>query len=128
MKLAHHYYVYIVQCSDGLYYTGVTNDVDRRVAEHNEGLNKGCFTYTRRPVVLKYYEHFQNIKAAIDWEKQLKGWSRKKKEALFCNDFEAIKLLAKSHPSATLRQAQGDKDSEGAGCQRPFDNPSASLE
>jgi len=82
MKLSHSYYVYIVQCRDGLYYTGVTNDVDRRIAEHNSGVDQGCFTYIRRPVQLKYTEHFQNIEHAIAWEKQLKGWSRKKKEAL----------------------------------------------
>ncbi len=97
MKLSHDYYVYVVQCSDGFYYTGITNDVDRRVFEHNEGLNKSCFTYKRRPIVLKYYEHFKNIKAAIEWEKQVKGWSRKKKEALFENDYKQIQELAKSY-------------------------------
>lgn len=106
MKMAHNYYVYIVQCNGGLYYTGITNNIERRIVEHNEGINPNCFTYQRRPVVLKYYEHFQNIQNAITWEKQLKGWSRKKKEALFNNDFETIKQLAKSK---TLRQAQGDK-------------------
>jgi putative endonuclease len=107
MKLMHNYYVYIVQCRDGLYYTGVTNNLEKRLVEHNEGINPNSFTYQRRPVVLKYYEHFQNIQNAIAWEKQLKGWSRKKKEALFSNDFEKIKQLAKS--KITLRQAQGDK-------------------
>jgi putative endonuclease len=95
MKLFHHYYVYIVQCSDGSYYTGITNNLERRIAEHNEGINARCYTYSRRPVMLKYCEHFQHVQAAIAWEKQLKGWSRKKKEALFRNDYEAIKLLAK---------------------------------
>ena len=83
MKLAHNYYVYIVRCSDGLYYTGVTNNLDRRLAEHNEGYNIHCFTFSRRPVVLQYYEHFVNIQNAIAREMQLKGWSRQKKEALF---------------------------------------------
>ena len=95
MKLSHSYYVYIVQCCDGLYYTGVTNDVDRRIAEHNSGADQGCFTYIRRPVQLKYAEHFQNIEHAIAWEKQLKGWSRKKKEALFVGDYKTISELAK---------------------------------
>jgi putative endonuclease len=83
MKLAHNYYVYIVRCSDGLYYTGVTNNLDRRLVEHNEGCNIYCFTFSRRPVVLQYYEHFVHIQNAITREKQLKGWSRQKKEALF---------------------------------------------
>src|SRR5215217_7854793 len=97
MKQAHNYYVYIVVCSDGAYYTGVTNDLERRIQQHNDGENMSCFTYARRPVVLRYTEHFQNIKAAIAYEKQLKGWSRKKKEALFINDIEALKRLATSY-------------------------------
>ena len=62
MKLAHNYYVYIVECSDGSYYTGVTNDIDKRVEQHNEGLDYNCYTYKRRPVVLKYHEHFYHIR------------------------------------------------------------------
>ena len=104
MKLSHNYYVYIVECRDGLYYTGLTNDLERRISEHNEGLNQNCFTFKRRPVVLKYHEHFYNIVDAIEWEKQLKGWSRKKKEALFRGNYEEIKKLAKSknNPSPNL--------------------------
>lgn len=99
MKLAHNYYVYILQCSDGFYYTGVTNDVDKRVEQHNEGLDPNCFTFKRRPVILKYYEHFVNIKNAIEYEKQLKGWSRKKKEALINKDYNLISQLTKSKHS-----------------------------
>jgi putative endonuclease len=97
MKTRHNYYVYIIECSDGLYYTGVTNDLERRIQEHNEGLNPGCFTFKRRPVILRYSEHFINIQNAIAYEKQLKGWSRKKKEALFIGNIEEIKRLAKSN-------------------------------
>ncbi len=96
MKNGHNYYVYIVQCSDGMYYTGVTNDVERRLWEHNTGFNIDCFTYKRRPVVLKYEEHFTNINNAIAWEKQIKVWSRKKKEALFERNWKLISELAKS--------------------------------
>jgi len=96
MKNGHNYYVYIVLCSDGKYYTGVTNDVERRLWEHNTGFNIDCFTYKRRPVVLKYEEHFTNINNAIAWEKQVKGWSRKKKEALFDRNWKLISELAKS--------------------------------
>jgi putative endonuclease len=97
MKVHHNYFVYIVICADGFYYTGVTNDIDRRLDEHNSGVNKDCFTYSRRPVTPKYCEHFRNVNDAIAREKQLKGWSRKKKEALFVNDWETIKRLAKSN-------------------------------
>jgi putative endonuclease len=114
MKLGHNYYVYIVQCSDGFYYTGVTNDVNRRLAEHDEGVNPGCFTYKRRPVTLKYYEYFSDILLAIQREKQLKKWSRAKKEALFNENYEVLKELSKNGLKRALRMspfggAQGDK-------------------
>ena len=96
MKLNHNYYVYILQCSDGSYYVGVTNDIEHRVWQHNEGLDPSAYTFTRRPVELKYYQHFQQIEEAIKWEKQLKGWSRKKKEALIMNNWEEVKRLANS--------------------------------
>ena len=54
----YNYWVYIVKCKDGKYYTGVTNNLDRRLKEHNEGLNPKCYTYERRPVELMYEEHF----------------------------------------------------------------------
>ena len=94
MKLNHNYYMYIVECADGFYYTGVTNDVERRVIEHNNGIDPNCFTYSRRPVILKYYLRFQFIKQAISFEKQVKGWNRKKKEALFKEDWDEIRKLA----------------------------------
>ncbi|HET9055403.1 MAG TPA: GIY-YIG nuclease family protein, partial [Chitinophagaceae bacterium] len=75
MKLGHNYYVYIVECNDGSYYTGVTNDIERRLWEHNTGYNKDSYTYKRRPVELKYAGHFTDIIQAIAWEKQIKGWS-----------------------------------------------------
>lgn len=96
MKTGHNYYVYIVKCSDGLYYTGITNDLERRIAQHNDGADPYSFTFKRRPVVLKYAEHFFHADAAISYEKQLKGWSRKKKEALFKKDYIEISRLAKS--------------------------------
>ncbi|HEV8283272.1 MAG TPA: GIY-YIG nuclease family protein [Chitinophagaceae bacterium] len=96
MKLGHNYYVYIVECKDWSYYIGITNDLDRRLWEHNTGHNPTCYTYERRPVELKYFEHFTDVNQAISREKQLKGWSRKKKQALFRQDLEALKRFAKS--------------------------------
>lgn len=95
MARDHNYFVYIIECADGLYYTGVTNNIERRIAEHNEGLNPKSFTFKRRPVTLKYYQHFTYINKAIESEKQLKGWSRRKKEALFIENWEAIKEISK---------------------------------
>lgn len=110
-----HYVVYIVQCRDGAYYVGVTNNLERRLWEHNTGVDRSCFTYKRRPVELKYYEVTSDIKQAILREKQLKGWSRKKKEALFRENWEELKRLSKS-TLATLRRAQDDNPSTSSGC------------
>ena len=96
MKIAHNYFVYIVECSDTSYYTGVTNDLDRRIWEHNSGENQLSYTFKRRPVSLKFSQWFQDINQAIEFEKQVKGWSRKKKEALFIEDWEEVKILSKS--------------------------------
>ncbi|MEW6739942.1 MAG: GIY-YIG nuclease family protein [Nitrospirota bacterium] len=95
------YYIYILQCSDGSYYTGVTNNVERRFYEHQEGLIDGCYTHNKRPVKLKYVEEFSDVREAIGREKQIKGWNRKKKEALIRGDFEKLIELAKGHPSTS---------------------------
>ncbi|MCX6198710.1 MAG: GIY-YIG nuclease family protein [Bacteroidetes bacterium] len=107
MKIGHNYYVYILECSDKSYYTGVTNDIDRRLEEHNSGENPKCYTYNKRPVVLKYYDHFLNINDAINWEKQIKGWSRKKKEALFESNWKEIQKLAKNRQSSSSHPSTG---------------------
>ena len=99
MKIAHNYFVYILKCSDKSYYTRVTNDLERRIWEHNNGENTLAYTFKKNPVILKYFQRFEDISQAIAWEKQLKGWSRKKKEALFVDDWEQIKQLAKPKKS-----------------------------
>jgi putative endonuclease len=91
MKL---YYVYILQCVDGSYYTGITNDVERRLNEHNEGLDKKAYTYRRRPVEVVYREVFNEVLQAIAWEKKLKGWSRVKKQAVIKGEWDVLPELA----------------------------------
>ncbi len=95
------YYVYILKCSDGSYYTGVTNDIERRVYEHQEGLIGGCYTHNRRPVKLVYIEESSDIISVISREKQIKGWTRSKKEALIRGDYGKLSELSKGHPSAS---------------------------
>ena len=95
MKIGHNYFVYIVECSDKSYYTGITNDVDGRIHEHNSGNDEKSYTYNRRPVKLKFFERFQDVLQAIEFEKQVKGWTRKKKKALFISDWDEIKKLAR---------------------------------
>ena len=86
-------WVYILECSDGSYYTGVTSDIDARIAEHQQGVHKG-YTYSRRPVRLLWTEAFPDIQQAIDMEKRIKGWTRKKKEALMAGDFILLQELS----------------------------------
>jgi putative endonuclease len=88
------WYVYILRCADKSYYTGITNNTERRLAEHETGLDTTCYTYHRRPVELVYYAGFSSPEAAISVEKQIKGWGRKKKEALIDGDFDKLKELA----------------------------------
>lgn len=95
MKSRQVYFVYILLCADGSYYTGMTNSLDRRIAEHENGIDPACYTFTRRPVVLKYCIDYQYVNDAIRREKQIKGWSRKKKEALIKGDFDELIRLAK---------------------------------
>lgn len=87
--------MYILECNDGSYYTGSTNDLDRRLQEHNEGFGAN-YTKKRIPVKLIYYEEFQNIDAAFKREKQIQNWSRAKKEALMKGELEKLIELAKS--------------------------------
>ena len=95
MKFSHDYYVYILLCSDGTYYTGMTNSMDRRLREHTQSVDPTCYTFTRRPLELKYFEHFKYVNDAARREKQIKRWSHAKKEALINGDVEALSRLAK---------------------------------
>jgi len=88
-------YVYILECSDNSFYVGVTNDVGRRFIEHQSGIHENSYTYSRRPLKLIYCKQFIGPIKAIEYEKQLKGWSRAKKIALINNDLKSLHELAK---------------------------------
>ncbi|MBS1528635.1 MAG: GIY-YIG nuclease family protein [Bacteroidetes bacterium] len=90
------YFVYILRCADNSYYTGVTNNMERRLYEHENGLEPGSYTFKRRPVKLVYCERFSDINQAIAFEKQVKGWRRAKKEALIGNRWDLLPILAKT--------------------------------
>jgi putative endonuclease len=88
-------YAYMLRCADGTYYVGSARlGLERRLAEHNAG-TYGGYTSKRRPVSLVWSQYFLNITDAIGAERQIKGWSRAKKEALIKDDYEAIRLLSK---------------------------------
>ncbi len=88
------YYVYILKCSDGLLYTGITYELNRRIEEHQKGLLKKCFTYKRRPIELIFSQNFNDVEQAIYFEKKIKKWSSKKKLALANGDFDMLIILA----------------------------------
>jgi putative endonuclease len=95
-------YLYILRRADGSYYVGTARkSLDERISEHDTGILGGS-TATRRPVSLGFAEHFESIGEAIAAERQVKGWSRAKKEALMRGDWSSISRLAqrwRPHPS-----------------------------
>jgi putative endonuclease len=95
--------VYMLRCSDGSYYTGITRKAPlARVYEHNTApINS--YTARRRPVVLVFTESYENLIEAIMRERQIKGWSRRKKEALIRRDYDDLPDLASRSPHAGLR-------------------------
>ena len=76
------FYVYILRCVDNSLYVGCTNNIEKRVKQHNESKCGAHYTKIRRPVVLKYSEEFETLKEARHRESELKGWSRIKKLSL----------------------------------------------
>lgn len=89
-------FVYMLECADGSYYVGSTRaGVDKRVADHHAGRFDG-YTKGRRPVRLVYAQECQRITDAIAAERQVKGWSRRKKQALIAGDFDALPGLARN--------------------------------
>ncbi|QIG81766.1 TrmH family RNA methyltransferase [Stakelama tenebrarum] len=89
------FWVYILRCSDGSYYTGHTEDLDQRMAQHHAGAFPG-YTSERRPVELVFSEYFQTRDEALNRERQIKDWSVKKKEALIRGDWEGVSSAARS--------------------------------
>jgi putative endonuclease len=83
-------------CSNGAYYTGSTKDLELRIQQHQSG-NGANFTKKHLPVELVYYEEFQRIDEAFYREKQVQGWSRKKKEALINGEHSKLPLLSKNY-------------------------------
>jgi len=88
-------YCYILKCADGSYYAGHTDNLEQRIAEHVAGISSG-YTFTRRPVVLVWSQEFPTRHEALAAERQIKGWSRAKKEALIRGDWQEISRLARN--------------------------------
>lgn len=98
------FWVYMLQCADGSYYTGHTDDIDNRTAQHQSGLG-GEWTRRRLPVRLVWSEAFPTRLEALEAERRIKPWSRAKKEALICGDWSMVSHFAKpprERPSTSL--------------------------
>lgn len=97
--------MYILRCANGSYYTGSTKNLDVRLKQHKAGL---AANYTRKhlPVELVYYEEFQRIDEAFYREKQIQGWSRKKKEALIQADHDKLHYLSECRNDSHFDSAQ----------------------
>lgn len=87
-------YIYILECSDGSFYTGSTNNIELRLQQHQNGEGAN-YTKKRLPVELKYFEEFQNIDDAFYREKQIQGWSHKKKKTLINGNTDLLVKLSK---------------------------------
>ena len=88
-------YVYILKCADNTYYTGVTSNLTQRLFRHETGYYPDCYTCERRPLQLVFYCEFTDINLAFEKEKQIKKWSKVKKEALINGDYDSLPNLAK---------------------------------
>jgi len=90
------FWVYILKCADGSYYTGHTDNLEMRVAEHQAGEIPGCYTHQRRPVTLVFSQFCVTREEALAAERQIKGWSRMKKEAMISGNWAEVSRLSKS--------------------------------
>ena len=103
------HFVYILKCADGSYYTGSTHDLSQRVEQHQSGLIQG-YTSSRLPVELVWHQEFPAKNEAFLLERQIKGWSRAKKEALIREDWDTIHQIVKHERIA--RDAKSQKKNE----------------
>ena len=96
------FWLYMLKCADGSYYIGHTDDLGNRLTQHDAGAGE-AYTAKRRRVHLAFRADFDSREEAIARERQIKGWSRKKKEALCRGDWAEISRLARSR-SSTMEQ------------------------
>jgi tRNA(Arg) A34 adenosine deaminase TadA/predicted GIY-YIG superfamily endonuclease len=109
------FWTYILQCSDGSYYTGHTDALEYPIAEHEQGAIPGCHTKARRPVQLVFSQEFGSREEAFLAERQIKGWRREKKEALIAGRLDLLPELARTAGLSVLRQAQDEPFAEAVG-------------
>ena len=92
------FYVYILKCADGSYYTGHTDNLEARLSAHQSGHFRN-YTLNKRPVKLVFAEQLPSRLDALEQERRIKGWSRAKKEALIRRDWDKLIALSRSSPN-----------------------------
>jgi putative endonuclease len=106
-------WTYIVECADGSYYVGSTFELERRIWEHNHSDTAGAaYTRRRRPVRLAWAVQYDSVADAFAYEKQIQGWSRRKREALIRGDFDDLPSLSGRRTSSADRW-RVDNDADG---------------
>ena len=107
------FWVYMVHCADQTFYVGHSDNLERRIAQHEAGVTPG-YTQTRLPVKLVWHEYFATRMEALEAERKIKGWSKAKKLALIRGDWSLISLLAQNREKRKggLRQAQPERIEE----------------
>ena len=103
------FWVYLLHCADGSYYTGHTEDLEGRLWQHQHGMGSD-WTRRRRPVELVWCECAPSRNEALTFERRVKGWTRAKKEALIASDWDKISWLSQppyERPSTSLRTNEG---------------------
>jgi putative endonuclease len=101
------FWVYILKCKDDSYYTGHTDNLGQRVNQHQYGYFSTCYTASRLPVELVFSQPFASREEALISERRIKGWSRKKKEAMIRGDWGEVSRLAKSADPSTSSGGAG---------------------
>ncbi len=104
------FWVYILRCADDSYYTGHTDNLERRLAEHEAG-EGGRYTARRGAVTLGFAQECASRPEALALERQIKGWSRRKKEAMTREDWAEVSRLSKGRGSSRWREEDPSTDS-----------------
>ena len=94
------FWVYMLKCADNSYYTGHTDNLENRLMQHHQKVYPACFTATRLPIQLVFSQEFTRREEALISERQIKNWSRKKKEALIRGEWEKLSFHAKRKKTA----------------------------
>ena len=100
------FWVYILKCVDGSYYVGHSDNLEDRLRQHQAG-TLGGYTKRRRPVRLAYSQEFPTREDAFAAERQIKGWTREKKEALIRGDWDELRRLARGRQRASAPPSTG---------------------